>query len=108
MDSQFRALQFSIGATLYELRAGGAAIADMLDPEDYSSGQELGESLRAAGADGVVYPSVRDPEGECAALFHPDLTGEPLQTRHLDYHWDGERVDLYRDAGSGSVYRIVP
>ncbi len=27
--------------------------------------------------------------------------------RYLDYHWDGERVDLVRDAGSGAVFRIV-
>jgi hypothetical protein len=30
-----------------------------------------------------------------------------VQGRHLDYHWNGRRVDLYRDAGSGQVYRIV-
>jgi hypothetical protein len=106
--SQFRALQFSIGAILCDLRPDGEAGANVLDPVDYGPAQALGEALRAAGADGIVYPSVRDPEGECAALFHPDLTGEPVQTRHLDYHWDGERVDLYRDAGSGEVYRIVP
>ncbi|MEA2810186.1 MAG: hypothetical protein QOJ17_4327, partial [Rhodospirillaceae bacterium] len=35
------------------------------------------------------------------------LAKNPVQGRHLDYHWNGERVDLYRDAGSGQVYRIV-
>ena len=28
------------------------------------------------------------------------------QARHLDYHWDGRRVDLYRDAGNGQVFRV--
>ncbi len=32
--------------------------------------------------------------------------GDPVQGRHLDYHWDGTRVDLYRDAGSGEVFRV--
>ena len=44
---------------------------------------------------------------ECVALFYPDCASNPLQGRHLDYHWDGARVDLVRDAGSGAVFRIV-
>jgi hypothetical protein len=63
--------------------------------------------LRAAGSDGVVYPSVRCEGGECAGLFYPDLAANPLQGRHLEYHWDGERVDLYRDAATRQVVRIV-
>ena len=31
----------------------------------------------------------------------------PVQGRHLDYHWDGKRVDLFREPGSGIVYRIT-
>ena len=37
----------------------------------------------------------------------PDLAANPVQGRHLDYHWDGTRVDLYRDAGAAKVFRIV-
>ncbi|REA74736.1 RES domain-containing protein, partial [Staphylococcus pseudintermedius] len=39
-------------------------------------------------------------------LFYPDLATPPLQGRHLDYHWDGARVDLVRDAGTGEVFRV--
>ena len=69
--------------------------------------QALGEQPARSGSDGVVYPSVRYPGGECVGLFYPDLASEPVQGRHLDYHWDGERVDLYREAGRGTVYRIA-
>ena len=55
----------------------------------------------------MVYPSIRDPGGECVGLFYPDGAGNPVQGRHLDYHWDGMRVDLYRDLSGGEVYRIV-
>ena len=44
---------------------------------------------------------------EFGALFYPDCASIPLQGRHLDYHWDGARVDLVRDAGTGAVFRIV-
>jgi len=50
---------------------------------------------------------VRHPGGECVGLFYPDLAAQPVQGRHLDYHWDGARVDLYRDAGSKEVFRVV-
>lgn len=105
--SQFRELVLAIDARLHDLRGGDPAFAPLLNENDYAAGQDLGRRLFAAGSDGIVHPSVRRPGGECAALFYPDLAARPVQARHLDYHWDGERVDLYRDAGSGKVFRIV-
>ncbi len=102
--SQFRELVMAVGATLADLRGGG--FAPLLDPDDHGAGQQLARELREGGADGLVYPSVRYPAGEAVALFYPDLAQAPVQGRHLDYHWDGVRVDLYRDAGSGQVFRI--
>jgi hypothetical protein len=105
--SQFRELSLDIEACLHDLRTGDPALAPALARESHGASQALGRDLRAAGADGVVYPSARDPGGECVGLFYPDLAGNPLQGRHLDYHWDGTRVDLYRDAGSGEVFRVT-
>jgi hypothetical protein len=105
--SQFREILLDIAGELHDLRRPDPAWAAALDPADYAAAQELGAALRAAGADGVVYPSVRSPGGECAGLFYPDLARNPRQGRHLDYHWDGARVDLYRDAASGEVFRLV-
>lgn len=106
-SAQFREILLDVKARLHDLRGGDPAYAAVLDPDDYAAGQALGAALRAAGSDGVVYPCVRYEGGECAGLFYPDGAANPLQGRHLDYHWDGTRVDLYRDAGSGEVYRIV-
>ena len=93
--SQFRELILDIDAPLHDLRGGGSAAA-ALDPDSYRVSQPLGASLRAAGSQGVVYPSQRHPGGACAGLFYPDLASPPRQGRHLDYHWNGERVDLVR------------
>ncbi len=105
--SQFREIVLDVTGQLHDLRVDAAAHRDALDPDDYGGSQEIGAGLRAAGGEGIVYPSVRCAGGECAGLFYPDLAANPVQGRHLDYHWDGERVDLYRDIGSGEVYRIV-
>lgn len=80
---------------------------DYLDPDSYGASQDLARSLRTAGSTGVVYPSVRDPGGECVGAFWPDVVGLPVQGRHLGYHFDGDRIDLVRDEGSGEVWRIV-
>ena len=103
--SQFREIVLNVEASLHDLRGGGHKAA--LDPDDYSESQALAARLRADGSDGIVYPSVRRPGGECVGLFYPDRASHPLQRRHLDYHWDGARVDLVREPDSGQVYRIV-
>jgi len=102
--SQFRELVLEVKATLYDLRA--VAPEELLDTNDYTASQAFGADVRAAGGQGIVYPSVRSP-GECVGLFYPDLARSPQQGRHLDYHWNGTRVDIVRDAGSGTVYRVV-
>lgn len=101
--SQFRELVLDVRADLYDLR--GQAADALLDPEDYQAAQAFGAAIRAADGEGIAYPSVRG-EGDCAGLFYPDLAEAPVQARHLDYHWDGTTVDLIRDAGDGTVFRV--
>jgi hypothetical protein len=88
--SQFREIVLTVEARLHDLRSME------LDPSNYAEAQSLGAKLRLAGSDGVVYRSVRWPQGECVGVFYPDCAKNPVQGRHLDYHWDGTRVDLYR------------
>ena len=104
--SQFREILIDIAAEMTDLREIAPEHADILAPDDYAPGQALAAKLRGYGIDGIVYPSVRNPGSDCAALFYPDLARNPTQGRHLDYHWNGARVDLCRDAGSGQVFRI--
>jgi hypothetical protein len=104
--SQFREIILSIDADLHDLRAVDAA-DPAFDPDRYSASQSLAIRLRAAGSNGIVYPSVRHPGGQCVGLFYPDGAYDPVQGRHLDYHWDGRRVDLVRDPGSSEVFRVI-
>lgn len=105
--SQFREVVLEIRARLSDLRGiAGHAHAE-LAPDDYRASQHLGTELKARGSDGLVYPSIRDRGGECVALFFPDCAANARQGRHLDYHWNGHRIDFYRDASSGQVFEIV-
>lgn len=105
--SRFREIRLDVAAGLHDLRGVGPALAAALDPDDYQESQAFGGMLRSAGSDGVVYPSIRRPGGECVGLFHPDRAANPVAGRNLDYHWGGARVDLYRDLSAGEVYRIL-
>ena len=102
--SQFRELILDVNARLHDLR-GQSDLAD-LAPQDYRASQSLGAAQYHAGSDGICYPSVRG-DGECVALFYPDLAQDPKQGRHLDYHWDGARVDFVRDRTNGAVFRVL-
>jgi RES domain len=106
--SQFREITMDIHARLHNLRKPDADHLEALNPDSYTISQMLASRLRAAGSDGLVYPSVRRKGGECVGLFYPDLATNAVQGRHLDYHWDGTRVDFYRDPSKGNVFRIVP
>ena len=105
--SQFREIVFDVNVeAAHDLRGDQALFAEALRPDSYAESQGLAADLHAGGADGIVYPSCRQPGGECVALFYPDLAANPVQALHLDYHWNGAEVDFYREVGSGAVYRI--
>lgn len=104
--SQFRELAFDVEAPLHDLRGGDPRWTPALDKDSYAASQHFSRTLRGVACEGLVFPSQRDTAGECVGLFFPDLASHLVQARHLDYHWDGRQVDLYRDAGSGQVYRV--
>ncbi|MHB1354173.1 MAG: RES family NAD+ phosphorylase [Thiobacillus sp.] len=87
---------------LYSVRARGEAVdlrvasrsdPRIVDPDDYSHTQAIGRSLRADGAQGIVYPSVRHPGGECLAALRTRIVKNCLHTAYLEYNWNGEGID---------------
>lgn len=102
--NQFREIVLDVDATLHVVDP--QADAALLHPDDYAPGQTFASGLRAAGSDGLRYPSVRQPGGECVALFYPDCASAPVQGRHLAYHWNGRCVDLVRDYTHNGVFRV--
>jgi hypothetical protein len=71
--------------------------ASILNPVSYASSQAYAKRIRAVGANGVAYPSVRHEGAPCIGAFRPRVVGIPHQERHLKYRWNGERVDRYFD-----------
>lgn len=103
--SEARQLIGTIDAQLIDIR--GPGFEALLDPDDYRPSQAFGEEQKAAAADGIVCPSVRDPAGECIAVFFPDVVTPPVQADHFRYYWDGEVVSYVRKvSGDRAVYQM--
>jgi hypothetical protein len=65
---------------------------DYLDPDPavgYPAGQALAKALRAAGGNGIVYPSLRRAGGTCLVAFRPDLVQNLRQGRIWRLEWRG-------------------
>lgn len=80
-------------ASFHDLR-GARWLRACLDPTSYVSSQTLAESLLDAGSLGVVYPSVRQPEGTCVACFRPALVMNVRRGRRYRFTWQGAPVPI--------------
>jgi hypothetical protein len=105
--SRFREIVLAVDARLHDLRPDNEVPSTDLPRDDYRVNQVSGARLRLTGSDGVVYPNVHAPDGACVGLLHPDCAVDPVQGRHLDYHWNGTVIDFYRGVDTGQVCRIV-
>jgi hypothetical protein len=50
----------------------------------------------AAGANGVIYRSVRRTGGECVACFRPALVANVRPGSHYEYCWEGTAKPVIR------------
>ena len=103
--SDFRELVGRLDADLHDLT--GVPLSDPIYHEDdYSASQKLAAELQGKGSNGIVYTSVRYPEGQAVALFWPDVAGIPVQGQHFSYYWDGAQVSRVRNLTTGDVFSV--
>lgn len=88
---EMREYRVDVSGLFRDLR-GSSATAPLLDPQSYAASQSFGAAERQAGGDGIVYPSVRDPGGECVAVFRPRALSPARQGGHYGYLWDGSAI----------------
>ena len=78
----------TVTKALHDVRQGHSELHDPA-PATYPRGQAFASPLRAEGAWGILYNSVRQPGHECAAVLRPPAVSIPVQGPHLRYVWDG-------------------
>lgn len=70
-----------------------------LDAQSYVASQDLAQQLLDAGSLGVVYPSVRHPQGSCLACFRPALVGNVRRGLAYELTWAGSPTPNVRQLG---------
>ncbi len=93
-ELDMRVYAVDLQADLHDIRGMRDSHPAWYHPSNYAVSQQLAGELRAAGSDGIVYLSVRDPSGQCAAVFRPRLLSNCRQERHLCYVWDGTAIAM--------------
>lgn len=91
-ELDMRVYTVDLNAELHDVRTARETHSALYDPNNYAAGQALARNLRDGGSDGIAYRSVRDQDGECAAVFRPRLLTNSRQERHLCYVWDGRAI----------------
>lgn len=91
IEIDMRAYLADLRGELHDIR-GRRDLADIYDPNRYSASQALGRELKAAGSNGIVYDSVREPGGECVGVLRPPLLSNCVQGPHFGYVWDGHGI----------------
>jgi hypothetical protein len=93
LELEMRSYLADVACELHDLRKRRDELTDIYDPgTNYFASQKLGRELRAAGANGIAFDSVRRDGGECVAIFKPRLVQNVRQGVHLRYAWDGTAI----------------
>lgn len=86
----YRQLLAGFACLMHDLRASPDHPAlDADQTRGYAPGQALAKSIRAAGGNGLLYPSVRSPGGECLAAFRPSVIQNVRLGEVAIFAWDG-------------------
>lgn len=93
-ELDMRVYAVDLAGDLHDIRAMRKSRAELYDLANYGASQSFAADLRAAGANGIVYQSMRLDGGECAAVFKPRLLGNCRQERHLCYVWSGSEIQV--------------
>ena len=92
----YQSMLADFSATFHDLR-GAPAYADCLDPASYVASQALAQRLLAAGSMGVIFPSVRRPQGTNLACFRPALVGNARKGAAYRLTWQGKPEPLIEE-----------
>ena len=111
-EVDMKAYGLDLVGDLHDLRGRRADYPEVYAARDHTAGRRLAAGLREDGSYGIAYDSVRDPGGECAAVFRPKPLSRVRRTRHLCFVWDGREIawiyeKRFLSAGSGRLSPVA-
>jgi hypothetical protein len=89
-------IEADLDAILVDVRDGQPCPSGIDDSTDYAAGQAFGALVRRLAGFGVLYASLRQPSGECAAICRPPALRNAQATQTVLYEWDGAGIVAVR------------
>lgn len=88
--TSYRELFAGFTSQFHELAPGTDVAALHADPAiAYPEGQALAREVLGSGGNGILYPSSRQPGGQCLVALRPHLVQNVRQGATWDFVWDG-------------------
>ena len=84
LSRTYRGYTARLAGRYRDIRDRQPDLPELYASDDYAAGQRFGEALRAAGADGILYDSVRHRGGVNACAYRPSKVLEVTQAAHFD------------------------
>ena len=104
IDIDLRWIQADLMDKLHDIRGQGAAMPAVYDLTHYGASQDLGRALRAQGSAGIVFESLRRPQGQCVAIFKPRALSKARAVGHIGLHWDGRAISHWFEKGAPHAF----
>jgi len=94
MELPMRAYVANINGEFHDIRGMKRQLKNVYSPRegDYKASQAFGKELIMGGSKGIGFISVRDPGGQCVAVFDRACIANAHEERRLIYHWDGKTI----------------
>ncbi|MES1938302.1 RES family NAD+ phosphorylase [Salinisphaera hydrothermalis] len=92
----------AISGVLTDLR-DRPATDSLLSSDSYQASQPFARRQRQNDALGIVYPSVRNPGGQCVAAFRTLPLSPAVQCGHLGYVWNGHKITEVITLGESGI-----
>jgi RES domain-containing protein len=86
---QMRVYLAEFRAAFHDVRPRHKSWEPLYAPNDYAASQAFARDLFESGSNGIVYRSVRHPDGECLACFRPRLVQNVRVGGHYEFRWEG-------------------
>lgn len=84
MRGEYHVYTATLVGEYMDLRGHEDDYAAELDRTSHADGQRFGENARAAGEDGIVYPSLRHADGTNVVAYRPRKITEIVPTQHYE------------------------
>jgi hypothetical protein len=80
---------------MHDIRGKQKTHAKVYQKNNYTYSRALAKKLKENGSSGITYDSVRNPGGQCTALFNPHAISHCRDSSIFTYIWDGKQITGY-------------